>query len=176
MATSFTVTLASPPRSLTGLDTQLLAAGIPIKPAPDTFSLDGSTLTVFCTRELTEQEIATGTGVVQNFVVPPDTRPRLLADIYDALKALTVAQKTNVDANLFESVGGATPLWKTNRGVNAGAMLALWASSQLSTPSNADKTLLKLAICAMYVSDNPSYLVHPTFDSSINVSGVENVP
>lgn len=102
---------------------------------------------------------------------PGGTSPRTLLAIYNDLNVLTVTQKNNIWNNLS---AGTPKLYQTDKGTNAGAIGTLdFLLGQTTANWNAtDLISLKMRITMNYVQDNPSYLVHPTFDSTINVPGV----
>jgi hypothetical protein len=92
-----------------------------------------------------------------------------LVNIYTAIQALTATQKTNISNDLFS---GSPMKVLTDAGPNAASLAVLWYQTQTATLSTADKNLAKLLAAAMYVGDNPNYLVQPSFDTSINVPGL----
>lgn len=95
-------------------------------------------------------------------------RGRLLGDIISDLNALTSAQKTAVWNDL---TSGSPAKWELNNGFNASAIAVLKFVVSLASLSAADVVAAKIFGVAMYCQDNPVYLVHPAFDSSINVPG-----
>jgi len=99
--------------------------------------------------------------------------PRMLPAIFTDLNALTAAQKTNINTDLF---GGTPPKWQSDLGVNAASLFILEAVADLGNLTTAQQTTMKMKACAAYVQDNPNYLVHPTFDATINVAGDQAIP
>ena len=95
------------------------------------------------------------------------TKRGLLAIITD-LNALSGAQKTAVWSDI---TSGSPPKWATDTGPNAAALA--WAPTliTLNGLTAANVLDLKIKAVAMYVQDNPNYLVHPSFDNTINISG-----
>lgn len=63
--------------------------------------------------------------------------------------------------------------YQTDTGPNAGSLLlaAYLANTALIGGSPTDLLNGKILAIALYVQDNPNYLVNPTFDSTINVPG-----
>jgi hypothetical protein len=94
---------------------------------------------------------------------------RTLLAIYTDLQALTAAQKTNVWTDLSS---GTPKKYLQDVGRNAAAIAALdWAATDSGATGTA-LTAAKLRIGAMYVQDNPAYLINPSFDPTINVPGI----
>ena len=97
-------------------------------------------------------------------------QPRRLFDIYTDIGNLTAGQQSAIWTNLD---AGNPPLWATDDGDNAAAIMVLhWAVAN-SGASTANVNNAKRRLAALYVQDNPTYLVLPTFDPA--VSGV-NIP
>jgi hypothetical protein len=82
--------------------------------------------------------------------------------------ALTPLQKTNVWNDLSS---GSPPKYLTDAGSEAGALAVLDWAVRFAGFSAAAVLDAKIRATAIYVRDQPSYLVHPTFDPTINVSG-----
>lgn len=92
------------------------------------------------------------------------------AAIYAALTALTATQKSNI----WTAFGAGSPaLWATDDGPNAGAIgIGFGIVSNLAAGMTAAQlTDMKLRAVTAYVLDNPQWLVNPSFDASINLSG-----
>lgn len=101
-------------------------------------------------------------------IAPFVRKQRPLYAIYADLQALTAAQKTAVWSDLSS---GTPKKYLTDAGPNAAAIGALdWAASD-SGATGASLTAARMRITAAYCQDNPSYLVHPSFDATINVPG-----
>lgn len=98
------------------------------------------------------------------------TQPRTLYAIYTDLQALTTTQQNNVWADLGS---GAPPKYLLDAGANASALWVLDYLAREAGLTGAALTRAKFRAVAMYVQDNPAYLVRPAFDPTINVSGVE---
>ena len=114
-----------------------------------------------------EEEIADDDPELLAYQSPPAKRT-LLAIVAD-LNALTGAQKNAVWTDI---TSGSPPKWSTDAGPNAAAIAVLHAVATMTGLSNADLLIVKIRGVAMYVQDNPGYLVNPAFDPSINVPGV----
>lgn len=97
-------------------------------------------------------------------------RQRGLFAIYQDIHALTTAQKMAIWTDLSS---GSPPKWSQNQGPNTAAIMALHWSAVNSGATTANMTDARLRLMAMYVHDNPTYLVHPSFAPSINVPGDE---
>lgn len=96
-------------------------------------------------------------------------KPRPLLTIYNAILALTGPQKLAIGADLF----GASQKWAENVGINRAGMGVIYLITQLGL--NATQTnLAKTMGAAMYVQDNPKYLLNPSFDPTINIPGDES--
>lgn len=99
--------------------------------------------------------------------------PRLALDIIADINALTGAQKNLIWTDI---TSGTPPKWQLDAGPNAGAIAAMASTLKILVPtfvpaSNADVVNTKIWAVALYVQDHPTYLVHPSFDPSINISG-----
>lgn len=99
-------------------------------------------------------------------------RLRSLLSLIADLNALSASKKNAIWTDISS---GSPPKWSTDTGPNAAAIavLQLLATSGLSA---ADVLTAKVRGVAMYVQDNPKYLVNPSFDTSINVPGDEVIP
>jgi hypothetical protein len=118
--------------------------------------------------DITAQQLVTLNGVIAAHVPAGPRKPRLLLDVYNDLVALSAAQKTNINADLFV---GSPPKFTGDTGSSQADLLVLWTLQQVGGLSVGDKTLVKLAAAAIYCLDNPKYLVHPSFDATILVPG-----
>lgn len=95
---------------------------------------------------------------------------KTVATIYTQIGALTATQKANIWTDL---TSGSPAKWTTNEGANAAAIgigVGIVANlvAALTTAALTDQ---KIRVVAAYVWDNPTYLVTPSFDTSINVPG-----
>ena len=164
MSTSYTYLLSPQWTGPMRLTAVLTALGIPV------LSVEYDTTTGFTVHYgpgATAQQISQGNATAATFD-PATYVTRTLFDLVTALNALTAAQKTNVSADLF---GGSPPKFALDAGPNAGALLAIYYSTQTATLSTADKNTAKLYAAALYAQDNPAYLITPAFDPTINVPG-----
>lgn len=148
----------------------LLAAGFPIAEGGVAGPTSTFQVRVTTTRDLTPAE-QTQVGVI---VAAHDARPRQPRTIFairQQLNTLTNGQKTAIWTNLS---AGTPPLWALDAGPNAAAIAAIeWGATVPAGVTAAEKTEARLRLAAMYVQDNPRYLVNPAFDPTINVAGDE---
>lgn len=102
-------------------------------------------------------------------------RPRKLLDIFNGINALTNAQKAAVWNDISS---GSPPKWSTDYGVNAGSIMTLhFLSVSVNGLSSSEKVQAQIRLVALYVQDNPNYLVNPPFSPTVNVPGDEpNTP
>lgn len=144
--------------------------GIPV--AIGGVSWDVATQRIILTtdRNLTAQEEI----VVSNIITAHDSRPkhkRTIFSIRVELNALSAAKKNAVwnDIN-----SGNPPKWSLDAGPNAAAIAAIeFSATSVAGITAAEKTEARLRLVAMYIQDNPKYLVNPSFDPTINVPGNE---
>jgi hypothetical protein len=63
-------------------------------------------------------------------------------------------------------------LLRSDTGPNIGALSAIYASvvNASGTPVFTNK-FQQIVVAALYCQDNPSYLVNPSWDATINISG-----
>lgn len=81
-------------------------------------------------------------------------------------------QKANIIAALFTgNIATGSQLWQQDTGPNAAAMSAVYAAITASNGSATFNAAQQLIMAAMYVQDNPMYLVNPSFDPTISVPG-----
>lgn len=100
---------------------------------------------------------------------PPTARgPRPVPALVSALGALTAAQRTAIAGALF----GPENRWATNRGANMGALAIIAALLQAPTLTAAHD-ILRLYGVALFLQDNPAFLVQPPFAPAVNVPGDE---
>lgn len=151
------------------LKTELTAAGLPVTDVQGG-AIGSDQWTIVTSRDLTPAEVATMEGIV----AAHDGRtrhPRTLFAIRADLNALSAGQKTAVWSDLS---GGSPPKWALDAGRNAAAIAAIeWAATVPAGITAAERTEARLRLAAMYVQDNPAYLVNPAFDPTINVPGDE---
>lgn len=147
------------------LTQQLLLAGIPVVGVSQT--ADG--YVVEYDPSATPAQIAQGNAMAAA-TAPGNYRPRKLYDIVQSLNALTAVQKTNISNDLF---GGLPPKWTQDTGPNAADLLVLYTLTLTTGLSTADKNTVRLHAAAIYVMDNPLYLLSPPFDPTISAAGDE---
>lgn len=99
-------------------------------------------------------------------------QPRRLYDIWQALNALSAGQQSAIWTDI---TSGTPPKWALAEGDNAGAILALHWSALNSGATTANLNDAKRRLVAMYCQMYPNYLIHPSFDSTINVPGDEAI-
>lgn len=101
-------------------------------------------------------------------ISPTARKPLPLLTIYNAILALTSTQKTNIWNDL---TSGSPVKISQDVGPNAASIFLLWRiASNISLPA-ATITDMKITAATYYVQDNPTYLVNPSFDNTINVPG-----
>lgn len=93
------------------------------------------------------------------------TQLKSLYALGTAIAALTTAQQNNIWADLF---GGTPPKYQSDVGPNAAAIGAVYLCTTTPGVFTAPQ---KIGIAAFYVQDNPGYLIQPSFDPTINISG-----
>jgi hypothetical protein len=104
--------------------------------------------------------------------VPP-RKPRPLFEIRADVQALSASQWTNTWNALSAPAGSAPRLYLTDYGPNVSGIFALDWSAYASGGTAAQVKAAQVSITACYCQDQPSYLVHPPFDNSINIPGDE---
>jgi hypothetical protein len=91
--------------------------------------------------------------------------PATMFQISPLVFALTTTQQNEIITNLF---GGSPPLYWLTPVPQSLAMASIYACSSPFGTLSRNQQLIMIAI---YVTAFPNYLVNPTFDISINVSG-----
>ena len=162
------------------LDGEIIAAGLP---APAYLNGSGYTgpgspatdIEIAYAAPLDAAQKALLDQTVANHVPAGPRRPRLIFDVYHDIGALTGSQKTKIWADLQS---GTPPKWTQDRGPNAADLHILWLlATQLSVVNTAaDKQTCQAMLMSIYTVDNPTFLVHPAFDTTINIPGDEPVP
>ncbi|MBY0525602.1 MAG: hypothetical protein K2R98_19510 [Gemmataceae bacterium] len=101
-------------------------------------------------------------------LAPPVKRMlRQATAIVDDLVALTTGQKTAIWTDL---TAGSPPKLLVNAGEYKPALEELRLRARSSLYTAQQMTEMKLFAAALYCLANPTYLVNPSFDSTINVS------
>jgi len=90
-------------------------------------------------------------------------RNRMLWNLWSQLNGLSTKQQNNITADLQT---GSPPKQFAVEQENTSAAFSSWQASSGATMTSA----------AFYVQDNPTYLINPAFDPTINVPGWEPVP
>lgn len=151
------------------------------------YEIDGSVIGVSRINDNgTETSATRGSPLWQEFLAWNATQPvpldpskpgpkarflRTLLSIYTDLLTLTDGvngQKAKVWADLSS---GTPAKYLTDAGADADGIACLDWAVRFSGLGVAAVTDAKLRLAAIYCRDNPNYLVHPTFDPSINVLG-----
>ena len=152
--------------NLAALMSQLQAVGLPVTDLQTSEAYPGQVIVVSST-DLTGTQLTQMESIVSAF----DLRsriPRPLYAIYNDLVALTTTQQANIWADISS---GTTPKYLLDAGPNTAALVVLDWVVRSSGAVGASLTAAKFRAVAMYVQDNPTYLVAPTFDATINVAG-----
>ena len=162
------------------LQQEIGAAGLPV---PDGVNGTGYTslgspakdvLVLFASALTPAQKTQLDSVVAAHTPIGP-RKPRPLYAIRVDVQALSVAQFSNVWNDLSANVPTATPpaphKYLLDTGPNGGSILVLdWCVYGSGAPL-AQAKLAQHSLTAMYVQDNPKYLIHPPFDPSIDVPG-----
>lgn len=106
-------------------------------------------------------------------VDPRPQRPRPLRALRAALAALTPPQKAAVWTALTT---GTPPLWATATGPHAALLAALHLTATASALLPPEAAEARLLTAAVYVLDDPYWLINPPFAPAVNVPGLEPVP
>jgi len=152
--------------NLAALMSQLQAVGLPVTDVQTSEAYPGQVIVVSST-DLTGTQLTQMESIVSAF----DLRsriPRPLYAIYNDLVALTTTQQANIWADISS---GTTPKYLIDAGRNTASLVVLDWAVRSSGAVGASLTAAKFRAVAMYVQDNPTYLVAPTFDATINVAG-----
>jgi hypothetical protein len=161
---------------------EIAAAGLP---APVGITGSGYTgpgtpataIDIFYDTALTGPQKTQLDGVVAAHVPRGPRKARPLWSIRADIQALTPAQFNNVWADLSAAVPGEAPRkYLTDYGANAAGIFVFDWSLYVSGPTAAQVKAGQISLTSLYCQDNWSYLVHPPFDSTINIDGSEPVP
>jgi hypothetical protein len=152
------------------LQTQCLAAGLPVA-GVNGGAIGSGDVYVITSVDLTAQQKTTLDAVVSAHDGRP-RRKRRLYDVFQAIGALSNSQKLAISSDLFS---GTPPKFALDEGDDSPDLLVLYVLQLTGGLSTADKNLVKQAAASVYARDNPTYLVHPSFDPTINVPGEEPV-
>lgn len=116
---------------------------------------------------LADEALDSGDSGVLAYLAPAK-KARSMYAIAANVFALTSVQKANVIADLF---GGTPPKYQQDLGPNAAAISAIYASLTNAAGVAVFNQVQQLIIVAMYTQGNPTYLVTPSFDPTINIAG-----
>jgi len=152
--------------NLVALLSPLQAAGLPVTDVQTSEAYPGQVIVV-SSIDLTAAQLTQMGSIVSAFDLRPRV-PRPLYAIYNDLVALTTTQQANIWADISS---GTIPKYLLDASPNTAALVVLDWAVRSSGAVGASLTAAKFRAVAMYVQDNPTYLVAPTFDATINVSG-----
>ena len=160
--------------SLGPLYDQLVAVPLPVTHVNG--QPDAGQVIVSTSRALTAPEESQQASLVAAYDGSP-RRARPLWAIRGDLQALSAQQWTNVWADLSAPVSGGPPRkYLTDYGINAGTIFVYDHVIYVVGGTAAQVKAGQVSLTACYVQDNPTFLVHPPFDPSIDISGDEPVP
>ena len=152
--------------NLLPLLSQLQAAGLPVIDVQTSGAYTGQVIVVssidLITAQLTQMQAVVSAFDLRSRI------PRPLYAIYNDLVALTTTQQANIWADISS---GTTPKYLLDAGPNTAALVVLDWAVRSSGATGTALTAAKFRAVALYVQDNPTYLVTPTFDATINVPG-----
>lgn len=110
----------------------------------------------------------------------PRTMFAIAADIFalpGVLGPPATLKKLAVITDLFTgSVAAGAQKWQQDAGPNAASLSAVYASVTAANGLSTFNVPQQLIMAAMYVQDNPRYLVNPVFDVTINIPGDQVAP
>jgi len=163
-------------------DVEVVTAPSTTDAGPTTYhtrSSDGAIVRVCWSAPPTAQQTSQADAIVQAYD-PRPRKPRTMYAIASDIFALSGSlptpaagtQKAHVIADLFTgSLAAGAQKWQQDPGPNAAAMSAVYAAITASNGLATFNAAQQLIMAAMYVQDNPTYLVNPAFDATINVPG-----
>lgn len=149
------------------LHVELSAAALPVETVrgPD----PAGVVSVRTTRDLTPAEEQTLSEVVTAHDGSA-RRKRTIYAIYTELGTLSATRQNTIWADV---TAGSPPKWATDAGPNAAAIAAIHWSAANSGAAAAAVNDARRRLVAMYVQDNPNYLVNPSFDQALSLAGDE---
>jgi len=153
------------------LQDECVAAGLPVSYIQGG-ALGSDEVTVVTFRVLTQPEQTT----LGDVVAAHDGRPRKARPLYAIradVQALSVGQFNNVWNDLSAAAAPAPRKYLLDAGPNAAAIFCFDWCVYTSGGTAAQIKAAQLSLTAEYVQDNVKYLVHPPFDTSINIPGDE---
>jgi hypothetical protein len=129
---------------------------------------------VFYEAALTAPQKSQLDGVLAAHVPVGPRRPRPLWEIRADVQALSAAQWAAIWADLSAAVSGGPPRkYLMDYGANAGPIFVFDWGLYVSGPTAAQQKAGQISLTALYVQDNPSFLVHPPFAPEVDVPGDE---
>lgn len=136
----------------------------------------GVNVQTFWSGPLSAGDLTTLNNFMASYAPAPNGAPRTMFAIATDIFALSGSlptpaagtQKAHIIADLF---GGSPPKWQLDAGSNAAAMAAVYAALTASNGLATFNAAQQLIMAAMYVQDNPNYLWHPSFDTTIAIGG-----
>ena len=160
------------------LANEITAAGLPSPSdvqgsgyqGPGTFATD---IIVVYGAPLTPAGKVTLDGVVASHVPQGARKVRPLWAIRQDLQALTATQWTATWNDLSAASPPVPRKYLGDYGVNAGSIFCYDHLIYVVGGTAAQQKAGQISLCALYVQDNVLYLVHPPWDSTINVPGDE---
>lgn len=148
---------------------ETLAAGLPVD-SVNGGALGSAEVYVNTARDLTPAELLTLDDVVRRHD-GRQRRPRPLLTIYTEIASLSPTDRLAIGNDLF----GASAKWSLDVGANRGSIFVLYMLTQLGL-TTGQTNVAKQGAAAMYVQDNPKYLVNPAFLPGVNIPGDEPIP
>jgi hypothetical protein len=121
----------------------------------------------------TEIQIAQGNDIVMTLDITK-MRPRAMFDIYADIKALSAQKQAAIAADI--GVNNYEKLKSMHPPQDAPVAVLHWCVTSLAAATQTERYDAYARIEAMYCQQFPDYLVHPVFDTSINIPGDEPVP
>ena len=101
-------------------------------------------------------------------------RSRLMWDIAQQLQQMDPQKLNEIYGDLW--VNTWPPKLVKSEGANSSGIFAMYGTWQFAGTSPGDADICRLYGTAMYIQDNPTYCINPSFDPSISVPGWEPVP
>src|SRR5215471_6099904 len=148
--------------AVSALDMQIRSKGIPIR------GVGGPPWTVDYDASATPAQITQGNALAASF----DGKDRVYRDLATILSYVQPLQTTQKTAIRSDLEAGTPPKMLLGSGANVAPLFDLHYNISATGTPPADKTLCRDYITTLYVQDNPYYLDHPPFDSSIAVYGL----
>lgn len=168
MAQYFITTSVPPNVDWSVLVSKLQTAGLPVTDVQTSEAYPGQIIVV------TDVDLTPAQQTTMNSVVAAwDPRPRTarpLYAIYSDLTVLTAAQQSAVWTNISALTNGVEK-YLLDAGPNTAAIVVMDWAVKSSGATGTALTAARFRIVAMYVQDNPKYLVNPSFATTVNIPG-----